>query len=81
MRRNLLDDGNEEKFTIAASVMGLALVALIGVAAFGIVAASCYPRPPVNPPSCAQDPTQEWCVPPAFAKAPDGGAGRDGGPR
>jgi len=28
---------------------------------------SCYPRPPVNPPSCAQDPTQPWCVPPPFA--------------
>src|SRR5881392_2302708 len=43
----------------------LALVAPVGAVGWGL--ASCYPQPPVNPPSCAQDPTQSWCAPPAFS--------------
>lgn len=45
-----------------ATVVTLVLVGFIFL--FG----SCYPMPPVNPPSCAQDPNQEWCAPPAFER-------------
>lgn len=51
-----------------------AAAAIFGVAAIMVAMGGCYPRPPVDPPTCAEDPTQEWCVPPPFAKAPDGGA-------
>jgi hypothetical protein len=52
----------------------VAVVTLIAVAAIGWAVVGCYPKQPVNPPSCAEDPTSAWCVPPAFAAAPDGGA-------
>lgn len=50
------------KHAAIATVVTLVLVGLVFL--FG----SCYPTPPVNPPSCAQDPRQEWCAPPAFER-------------
>lgn len=54
-----------------------ALLIVVGVVGlvWSLSIASCYPRPPVDPPSCAQDPSQPWCLPPAFA-ARDAGADR-----
>ncbi len=56
-----------------ATVVTLVLCAVI------LLFGSCDPMPPVNPPSCAQDPTQDWCAPPQpiLFTAKDGGA-KDG---
>lgn len=44
------------------------MVLFLAVPVSGAILVGCYPMPPVNPPSCAQDPNQEWCAPPAFQK-------------
>lgn len=59
------------------AIIGGAVVSAILAIAFGMIA-GCYPQPPVNPPTCAEDPTQDWCLPPAFAVRP---AGADAGCR
>jgi hypothetical protein len=46
------------KHATIATAVTLILVGLV------FFLGSCYPKPPVNPPSCAQDPTQDWCAPP-----------------
>ena len=57
-------------WSVAVTLIGLGLLVMLAQAA------GCYPQPPINPPSCAQDPTQPWCAPPAFTPAPtDGGRG------
>lgn len=50
-------------FYVSAAVTIVALIVIM------TNVGSCYPMPPVNPPSCAQDPTQPWCVPPPFDEA------------
>jgi hypothetical protein len=65
--RNLVVDSDRVRFSWAVAIMTGAAIGLALTLAFGLLAVGCYPQPPVNPPSCAQDPTQPWCAPPAFA--------------
>lgn len=56
----------------ALVVLALAAIGLAGVLAFG-----CYAHSPTPVPSCAEDPTQDWCAgwPPPLQARTDGGRG------
>jgi hypothetical protein len=63
------------RHAVIATVVTVVLVGLI------FLVGGCYPRPPVNPPTCAQDPTQDWCAPPQPILFQVRDAGQDGGAR